>query len=182
MLGAAFLVAAAALFLVALLGNGADPASRPAGFHRLGFASGHGVVDLGSGTWVGYFETPSETGAPGSVPPFRAVVRGPDGAQVNVENYAGKPLDYRADGKRGSAVLEFQAPQSGRYAVTLQAPGAALAGTDLAIGRRLGYSRSSSSEHAQLVIATLAALAGLAVLAWPWVQRVRQRRVVGGAS
>lgn len=181
LLGSAFLVAALALFLVAFLGDDADAASEPAGFHRFGFAQGGGAVELSTGRWVGYFEAPAAVTAPTDVPAFRAFVRDPNGAQVNVRNYAGKPLDYDAGGKHGIAVLEFQASRSGRYVVQLQAPGTAPPGAALAIGRSLRDHRESASKRAQLVIGTVAALAGFAVLGWALRQRSRAPHVVSGA-
>jgi hypothetical protein len=177
LLGAVFLAMAAGAFLIALLSDDTDPASTVSGFHRLALSSGGGSVELGSGTWVGYFESRQGDSV---VPNFRAFVRDPQGAQVNVGNYSARPIHYAYRGEHGVAILQFHAAESGRYRIQLQFAGAATPGAGLALGRPLGES-SGTSQRPAIVIGVITAVVGAAVIGWGLILRSRRPHVVSGS-
>jgi hypothetical protein len=185
LLGTVLLVTAAVSLIVGLVDSDDDPASAVPAFSRLAFDAGGGTVNLGTGGWVGYYEAPARTGSTVPVPNFRAFIRDPRGAQVNVGNYGdgsagARPLTYDYRGRRGVAVLRFDTTQAGRYRVQLQTAGGSATGADLAIGRDLAAPAAAS--HAPYVVGGIAAIAGIAVLAWGFVQRSRRPHVVSGAT
>jgi hypothetical protein len=162
--------------LLAFVIDDQGEADRVADFHRVAFAQPSGSVQLDAGTWVGYFEAPGRRDPALTVPNFRAFIRGPHGAQVNLAGYGAiARLRYYSAGRNGVALFRFEAPQSGPYRVLLRFPGELAPGTDLAIGRDLA-SPGSSSRAVPFTVAAAAAVLGFAALGWGLRQRSRQPR------
>lgn len=155
-----------------------------AGFQRISFAAHHGVVQLGAGRWVGYYEAGNLSRSNLAVPDFRPLISDPRDDQVNVENYVpqGRPtpgLSYDEDGHRGIATFQFDASRAGTFHVKLQFAGGVPPGADVAIGRDLSAGTGTSRTGVVLVVA--GGLLGIvAVLLLAVEHRRRERTVVSG--
>jgi hypothetical protein len=182
LLGSVFRAAAAAALVLAFVGDDEDQADRIADFQRVTFAQPSRTVQLDSGSWVGYYEAPGHAGAVLTVPNYRAFIRGPRGAQVNLAGYGALVrFRYYQAGRNGVSLFRFEAPQPGPYRILLRFPGVLASGTDLAIGRDLAKPGSSSRAVAFTVAAATAVL-GFGALGWGLQRRSGQPHVVSGAS
>jgi hypothetical protein len=132
------------------------------------------------------FETPGnytlyyESAVANVVPPFRAVLEGPDGEPVELTAYEGS-FDYTVGGHNGTAVATFRIETPGTY--DLHAMGSVPAGSgQLAVGKGLGGHLARTLVPGLILFVAMVAAAVLAIVTAVRRRRSRRQQALSAAG
>ena len=144
------------------------------GFAR--FDSGDtATVELkSSGGYRVWLERP---GVDGEVSPEVTVTVTKDGEDVAVSPYD-SDLDFSIDGRDGTAVSTFDAPEAGRYEISAQSPG----GGQFAVGKANPLSEAAKAVGLMVLVGTIGFLIALVLVIVIAVKRSRSKKRIREAN